>query len=71
MPPSPASKKRKTETQVVQPVEVFHTDVKGNKNEGMYFFVLKTYCLIQGLILFLSSMKMGIIYGEMIDFFDM
>ena len=71
MPPSPASKKRKTETQVVQPVEVFHTDVKGNKNEGMCFFVLKTNRLIQGLILFLSSMKMGIIYGKMIDFFDM
>ena len=28
MPPSPASKKRKTETQVVQPVETFHDTVK-------------------------------------------
>ena len=41
MPPSPATKKRKTETQVVQPVEVFHTDVKGNKNERNWHYSRK------------------------------
>ena len=59
MPPSPASKKRKTETQVVQPVEVFNTDVKGNQNERICFFALKRNRVIQGLILFLSLTKRG------------
>ena len=64
MPPSPASKKRKTETQVVQPVEVFHTDVKGNNNERICFFVIERNLVSQGLILFLSLMKMSIIQGK-------
>ena len=31
MPPSPASKKRKTETQVVESTHAFQTNVKGDK----------------------------------------